>query len=237
MLMQPNLPAMPVDMRAQAAWGDDASAYERARPGWPPEALDWLFAELGRPKVVLDLAAGTGKLTGALAERAERVIAVEPLAAMRAQNPHPCVEGTAQAIPVDDGAVDAVFVGEAFHWFANHEAWAEIRRVSRGGLAVLWNFELWQDEPWLPELAQALPTGVATHHPTPRGTWDVIDVPVRERRFRHRHHVEDFGALVGTWSRVANLDDPTPVIARARELVPGAVDLDYETLAVAASWA
>jgi SAM-dependent methyltransferase len=228
-----------VDARAQSAWGGDAAAYERVRPGWPPEALDWLWDELGldASSQVLDLAAGTGKLTGALAERAARVIAVEPLAAMRAQNPHAAIEGTAQAIPVADGAVDAVFVGEAFHWFADERTWAEIRRVSRRGLAILWNFEIWQDEPWLPELVQVLPTGVATHHPTPRGTWDVVDVPVSERRFRHRHSVDDFGALVSTWSRVANLADPTPVLTRARELVPGPVELDYETLAVAASWA
>lgn len=233
--MQPNLPAVSVDARAAGAWGEDAAAYERVRPGWPPAALDWLWAELGLGDgaVVLDLAAGTGKLTAALASRA-RVIAVEPLAGMRAQNPHDDVrEGTAQAIPVEDGAVDAVFVGEAFHWFGNPEAIAEIRRVT-DRLALLWNFETWQDEPWLPRLAEVLPTGVATHHPTPRGTWDALDVPVRQARFPHRHRVDDFGALVGTWSRVANLGDPAPVLARARALVPDPIELPYETLAVAA---
>ena len=95
---------------------------------------------------MLDLAAGTGKLTRVLAEHADDVVAVEPLDGMRRvlerRLPHVRVlAGTAEAIPLADGAVDAVFVAEAFHWFDLPRAVAEIARVLRpgGGLAVLWN--------------------------------------------------------------------------------------------------
>ena len=96
--------------------------------------------------VVLDLAAGTGKLTRQLVPRFARVIAVEPLDGMRAQLERvvPGAEalvGTAESIPLDDDCVDAVFVAEAFHWFGTSAALDEIARVLRPGgtLAVLFN--------------------------------------------------------------------------------------------------
>jgi SAM-dependent methyltransferase len=94
--------------------------------------------ELGltRESTVLDLAAGTGVLTRALRERFAHVVAVEPDAGMRAQFDGDVLEGTAEAIPLADGSVDAVFVAEAFHWFEPEPALREIRRVA-GGLAVL----------------------------------------------------------------------------------------------------
>ena len=81
---------------------------------------------------VLDLAAGTGNLTKALRERFAHVSAVEPDAGMRAQFDGEVLAGTAEAIPLEDRCVDAVFVGEAFHWFDPGQALAEIDRVSRG---------------------------------------------------------------------------------------------------------
>jgi SAM-dependent methyltransferase len=95
---------------------------------------------------VLDLGAGTGKLTRVLAERYARVIAVEPLAELRdvlsERVPEAEVrDGRAEEVPLGDAEVDAVFVGQAFHWFANDVAVAEIARVLRAGgvLALLWN--------------------------------------------------------------------------------------------------
>jgi SAM-dependent methyltransferase len=95
---------------------------------------------------VLDLGAGTGKLTRVLARRYRRVIAVEPLDGMRAilERVVPEAEtlaGSAEAIPLHDASVDGVFAGQAFHWFANDEAIAEIARVLRPGgvLGLVWN--------------------------------------------------------------------------------------------------
>lgn len=134
------MPAEPVVGRT---FGRVAAEYERARPEYPPEAIDRAAAELGlAPEAtVLDLAAGTGKLTRALAARFETVIAVEPDDGMRAFIDGDARAGTAEAIPVEDAAVDAVFVGDALHWFDIPVALAEMRRVVRpgGGLAILFN--------------------------------------------------------------------------------------------------
>ena len=133
---------------AAHAFDSVADVYERARPGFPPEAVAFVAERLGigRGTEVLDLGAGTGKLARVLAPRGARVVAVEPLAAMRAKLTElapdvEALEGTAEAIPLDDGSVDAVTVAQAFHWFRGDDALAEIHRVLRpgGGLALLWN--------------------------------------------------------------------------------------------------
>jgi SAM-dependent methyltransferase len=131
---------VPADTRARS-FGAEAEAYERGRPGWPVEAVD--AVGLTRDAVVLDLAAGTGKLTRVLERRFARVHAVEPDAAMRALNPA-AAAGSAEEIPLADDAVDGVFCGEAFHWFDLPEVVAEIARVLRPGgtLALLWNVPL-----------------------------------------------------------------------------------------------
>jgi SAM-dependent methyltransferase len=123
------------------SFGAEAEAYERGRPGWPVEVVD--AVGLPRDAAVLDLAAGTGKLTRVLERRFARVLAVEPDAAMRARNPG-ALEGRAEEIPLADGSVDGVFVGEAFHWFDTPETVAEVARVLRPGgtLALLWNVAL-----------------------------------------------------------------------------------------------
>jgi len=121
-----------------------AEEYERGRPGYPDDVLDLL--PLPPTATVLDLAAGTGKLTRVLTRRYRRVIAVEPLDAMRAivEREAPAAEalpGRAEAIPLGDGELDAVFVAQAIHWFANDAAIAEIARVLRPGgvLAIVHN--------------------------------------------------------------------------------------------------
>jgi SAM-dependent methyltransferase len=104
---------------------------------------------------VLDLAAGTGKLSELLAPRSRVLFAVEPLPEMRRllETRVPAataLDGTAEQIPLDDGSVDAVFVGEAFHWFDGGRALPEIHRVLRpgGGLAMLFNQGEWHEAQW-----------------------------------------------------------------------------------------
>ena len=124
---------------AQTGWsGRGAEDYEAGRPGYPRAAVEWIGAELGvghaGPNAILDLAAGTGKLTRELGVLGAEVIAVEPVAAMRAQLTAAApgvrvLDGTAEAIPLGDGAVHAVLVAQAFHWFDVPAAAAEIRRM------------------------------------------------------------------------------------------------------------
>jgi SAM-dependent methyltransferase len=130
------------------SFGSQAAAYERGRPSYPPEAVDWLLAPTDTwvARDVLDLGAGTGKLTTRLVERGLTVIAVDPIAEMlemlRTALPDtPALLGSAEQIPLPDNAVDAVLVAQAWHWFDQERAVAEIARVLRPGgrLGVLWN--------------------------------------------------------------------------------------------------
>jgi len=130
------------------SFGSQAAAYERGRPSYPPEAIDWLLAPTAgwAARDVLDLGAGTGKLTTRLVERGLSVVAVDPIAEMldvlRATLPDtPALLGTAEQIPLPDDAVDAVLVAQAWHWFDPRRAVAEVARVLRPGgrLGLVWN--------------------------------------------------------------------------------------------------
>jgi SAM-dependent methyltransferase len=133
-----------------AAVGFDRAAaeYERSRPTYPAEAVALVVREtgIGPGRRVLDLAAGTGKFTRLLVPTGAELVAVEPVAGMRAQLAAavPGVElldGTAERIPLPDASVDAVVCAQAWHWFEAPAALAEVRRVLRpgGGLAVVFN--------------------------------------------------------------------------------------------------
>jgi SAM-dependent methyltransferase len=105
--------------RQASSFGAAADAYERGRPPYPPEAIGWLLPE-GVSRV-LDLGAGTGKLTRQLRGRGLDVVAVEPSAGMREQLARAVPDvtvlaGTAEDIPLPDGSVDAVLVAQAWHW-------------------------------------------------------------------------------------------------------------------------
>jgi SAM-dependent methyltransferase len=148
-----------------------AAEYERHRPEYPVEALRWAAAQLGLgPDArVLDVGAGTGKLTRGLVAFGFEVVAVEPGAPMldqlRSAVPEAeALEGPAESIPLPDETVDAAFAGQAYHWFAREQAVPELHRVIRpgGGLALLWN---WWDErdPLQRELGPIV--GYAGHRP------------------------------------------------------------------------
>ncbi|MBV5242401.1 methyltransferase domain-containing protein [Mycolicibacterium sp. PAM1] len=133
--------------RRSLSFGAEAAAYERGRPSYPPEAIDWLLADSGSRRLeVLDLGAGTGKLTTRLVERGLDVVAVDPIPEMldllRTSLPDtPALLGTAEEIPLPDDSVDAVLVAQAWHWFDETRAVKEIARVLRpgGSLGLVWN--------------------------------------------------------------------------------------------------
>ncbi|MFS0897659.1 class I SAM-dependent methyltransferase [Mycolicibacterium litorale] len=126
------------------SFGAQAAAYERGRPSYPPEAIDWLLPSGAH--TVLDLGAGTGKLTTRLVERGLDVIAVDPIPEMLevltgALPETPALLGTAEEIPLADDSVDAVLVAQAWHWFDPERAVKEVTRVLRPGgrLGLVWN--------------------------------------------------------------------------------------------------
>ena len=142
------------------SFGAQAAAYERGRPSYPPEAIDWLLPPGARS--VLDLGAGTGKLTTRLVERGLDVVAVDPIPEMldlltRSLPDTPALLGTAEDIPLPDDSVDAVLVAQAWHWFDPERAVKEVARVLRPGgrLGLVWNT---RDERlgWVKELGRII---------------------------------------------------------------------------------
>jgi len=217
------------------AFGAVAETYDRVRPPYFVPLLDRAQEALGLEGSarVLDLAAGTGRLTRELATRFADVIAVEPDDEMRALvNTGTVLAGDAESIPLGDASVDAVFVGEAFHWFDPGRAIDEIARVlrPRGGLAVI-STHWWETDPALPEAALALlhePYDRASHQRRPR--WDdAFDrspfEPLRYEQFEEEITVdaERLLTLYSTTSSLAALppDERAALFARVRPFVVG----------------
>jgi SAM-dependent methyltransferase len=141
-----------------ASFAAVADAYERSRPGYPEDAVRWLVGE--EPRDIVDLGAGTGKLTRSLVGLGHRVTAVEPLpemlAHLRTAVPGAtAVEGGAEAIPLAAGSADVVTAAQAFHWFDHGPALREIARVLRPGgwVALVWNSRD-DREPWVAQLSE-----------------------------------------------------------------------------------
>ena len=142
------------------SFGLVAGAYEQGRPGYPEEAVRWLVGE--EPLDVVDLGAGTGKLTRALVALGHRVTAVEPLPEMLEQLVVAApgafdLLGSAEVIPLPGASADVVTAAQAFHWFDHAVALPEIARVlrPRGRLAVVWNTRD-DREPWVAELSKTI---------------------------------------------------------------------------------
>lgn len=242
---------MPVDPLAEQGF-NAATSYELGRPGYAPAAVERVVSELGLGATsrVLDLAAGTGQLSRALLPLVGSLVAVEPSAAMRAVLAErvPAAEvlaGEAAGLPLPDEAVDAVVVGEAFHWFAGEPALDEIARVLRplGGLALLWNVALAAEPRWpvgLSELLRDLRAAAVTaDRRYDSGAWR--QALERDPRFERlasasAEHVqrldrEGLTAQIASYSYVASLPDAERQTAldQVRELLPAQCAITLRT--------
>jgi SAM-dependent methyltransferase len=225
------------DGELAASFGRAAEAYERGRPGYAEEALD----AVGLPPeaVVLDLAAGTGKLTRQLVPRFARVLAVEPLDTMRAVLARvvpgaEALAGRADEIPLPDRAVDGVFVAEAFHWFATDEVLHEIARVLRPGgtFAILFNQADGGFDPPLPEEFWETYRAGAIEKPPEQtvssGLWKKPlpgpFEPIEQASFPNPVEIDRQGLLAhaASWSMIGALPEPerSDLLARLAQHVP-----------------
>jgi len=231
-----------------ASFGGVADVYERSRPGYPADAVRWLTSgghTAEEPCDVIDLGAGTGKLTRTLVDLGHRVTAVEPLPEMldqlRSAVPGvTAVEGGAEAIPLPAGSADVVTVAQAFHWFDHGPALVEIARVLRSGgrVALVWNIRD-ESQPYVSELSDAMVgrTGVDT------GSIDPIDAsglfgPVERATFSHVQAVDRETLLELVRSRsycaVLSAEEQAPVLQNVDDLFTehardGVLELPYLT--------
>lgn len=219
------------ELRARRArsFGAQASAYAKHRPDYPLPALRWGLPE--QAAHVLDLGAGTGKLTEGLLALGLRVTAVEPDPAMRAElirrYPEvPALDGTAERIPLGDGEVDAVLAGQAFHWFDLDPALTEIARVTRPGgtVVALWNHD---DEsvPWVAKFGELARTGVSRTWVSQRAKLpEHADFePFQREQFPHAHRrtARTLVDTVATHSHmlVASEDERAAALARMHQFL------------------
>jgi len=194
------------------SFGSVADAYDRGRPGYPAEAAAWLVGD--EPVTVLEVGAGTGKLTEAMVALGHDVHATDPddamLAKLRARLPDvPTSVAGAEQLPAADASYDVVVVGQAFHWFDHERALPEIARVLRPGgqLALVWNF---RDEriPWVRKLGRLIGS---QDHEQPAGPLEASPDfgEVEQETFRHWQVVDRLSIqdLVLSRSSVAVLDE------------------------------
>jgi SAM-dependent methyltransferase len=222
-----------------------ADAYERGRPGYPEAAVEFLAARLrlGPGRTVVDLAAGTGKFTRPLLATGAEVVAVEPVAEMRAALPAAAraVDGTAEAIPLRPASADAVTVAQAFHWFDGDAALAEIHRVLRSGgtLALVWNRRR-MDDP-LNRAVEELIAPYRGHTPALRtnawrAAFERTDLfgPLEEHAFPNDQSLDADGLVdrVASISFIASLDEAAraDVLQAVRALAgEGRVTIRHDT--------
>jgi SAM-dependent methyltransferase len=234
------MPSTSVHTSAATGFAQGAEGYARNRPDYPSAVIDWLREALAlkATTTAVDLGAGTGKFIPSLLATGTRVIAVEPVAAMRdrlaKEYPHVvAVAGTADAMPLADASVDAVVCATAFHWFATREALAEIHRVLRPGgrLGLIWNV---RDErvDWVTRLG-----AVVAHYEddTPRQrsqAWRTVFPfdgfsPLQECEFAYTHEGPAERVIVGrvlSTSFIAALPDDTR--ARVADEVRALIDAE-----------
>jgi SAM-dependent methyltransferase len=226
---------------ARAGFGAEAEAYERGRPSYPPAAVRFVVDALGigPGRTVLDIGAGTGKFTRLLVPTGARIVAVEPVGAMReklaALVPEAeVVEGTGEALPLPDASADAAVVAQAFHWFRADAALAEIARVLRpgGGLALVWNSRD-RRVPWVARMSEIIRWNagqIPTYDAGDERWRDLVaasgrftPLEMRELELEHEVDVETLLDRVRSVSYIADMAEPdqAAVLGEVRALVAG----------------
>ena len=235
-----------IDPVAAVGFASAAEVYERARPSYPAEAVEWLVERtgLGPGRTVLDVGAGTGKLTRLLVPSGARVVAVEPIPEMRALiEGAETVDGTAESLPFADGSADVVTVAQAFHWFDLDRALPELHRVLRPGgrLALVWNMRDLADP--VQRAVEDLLAPLRVEIPQQQlGTWrePLARSPLfgegelRHFRLEQRFTADDLCARVASTSFVAAMPpvERDALLARVRAIVHGLEEpfrFPYET--------
>jgi SAM-dependent methyltransferase len=225
------------------SFGAIAEDYDRLRPGPPDEAVDWLLP--ADCQVAVDVGAGTGLLTRALARKVPRVVAVEPDGRMRAvlsaRSPGiEALDGRGEAIPLPDASADGVFISSAWHWMDPERAIAEVTRVLRDGgrFGLIWTRRD-SDTGWLHEISLREPRALRGAADGPRrrsvalpAAAQLDNIMTRSFSFALRMSADALIDMLGTYSGVitASPADRTAGLARARaaldELFPGASEID-----------
>ena len=210
------------DVHARS-FGPAAQRYERGRPPYPAAAVDWLLPVDARR--VLDLGAGTGKLTRALLDRGLDVIAVDPseqmLAELRRVLPGaPAEIGSAEHIPLPDSSVDVVLVAQAWHWFDVSRAVPEVARVLRPGgrLGLIWNLRD-EREDWVRRLGEIIGSGDAYRETVVGAPFGPIET--REFAWSYRLSPDQLLDLIASRSGVIlrPSDERAAVLAQVRQLM------------------
>jgi len=152
------------DVNTIAAQGFEqaATVYEQARPSYPNEVIDLIKSLCNKPDIIVDIGAGTGKLTRLLGPiGAREIIAIEPVSAMRENLKNipiitKIIDGTAEHIPFEDHTIDMIICGQSFHWFANHRTLAEFNRVlkSNGLVVLVWNLADNRGREWAEHISE-----------------------------------------------------------------------------------
>ena len=222
---------------AQAnSFGAAAAAYQRARPPYPVAAVDWLL--VGGPHRVLDLGAGTGKLTRQLWDRGLDVVAVEPSLRMREQLAQAVPEarllaGTAEQIPLPDHSVDAVLAAQSWHWVDPQRAVPEVARVlaPAGWLGLLWNMRD-ESEDWVAELGRIMHSAGADDSDALSPVVGPPFGPIEHHQvaWRYRLACAAILDLVASRSYVITMpqDDRDTLLAEVRRLITTHPDLGWE---------
>jgi len=209
------------------SFGAAAHQYDKGRPSYPEVAVDWLLPVGAR--TVLDLGAGTGKLTRRLVARGLDVVAVEPSEQMRDQLTHalPAVRalaGSAEQIPLPDRSVDVVLVAQAWHWVDVDKAVPEVARVLvRGGrLGLVWN-DRDEGEDWVAQLGRIMRRGIEQDMDTTNPRIGAPFGPVERFDVEWTRHLtpHDLLDLVASRSYVITLpaDERNDLLARVGHLI------------------